>query len=272
MIEHSQFSHKEHLRRHYRGFTLVEIAVVLVIIAILTTAIAVPLAAQIEQTRTSETTRQLEAIKEAIYGFAIANGRLPCPANGATGVESFNAGGDATNGNCTSTSGFLPGSTLGLSGLDASGFATDAWGTTQNRIRYAVTDVKVNTVTSNCTIADGDRVLTKRDGIRGVSMNCVTSKTPMLTIRSTSVNNAAAGCTPNDLAVQAPFVVFSLGKNAPTGGTGADEAINVAANATIFVSHTPSAAGSCSGEFDDIVTWGNLNTLFSRMVQAGKLP
>ena len=27
-----------------------------------------------------------------------------------------------------------------------------------------------------------------------------------------------------------------------------------------------------AGKFDDIVTWASLNTLFARMVQAGKLP
>ncbi len=51
----------------------------------------------------------------------------------------------------------------------------------------------------------------------------------------------------------------------------ADEAHNVDADA-YFVSHTPTQAASASGEFDDIVTWGSLNTLFARMVQAGKLP
>ena len=62
------------------GFSLVEIAVVLVIISVLLTIAVVPIAAQIEQRRTEETLRQLETIKEALLGFAIANGRLPCPA------------------------------------------------------------------------------------------------------------------------------------------------------------------------------------------------
>jgi hypothetical protein len=39
-----------------------------------------------------------------------------------------------------------------------------------------------------------------------------------------------------------------------------------------FVSRTPSVSTATGGEFDDIVTWGSLNTLFARMVQAGKLP
>ena len=64
-----------------KGFSLVEIAVVLVIISVLATIVAVPLATQIEQRRVEETRKQIEVAKEALFGFAMANGRLPCPAS-----------------------------------------------------------------------------------------------------------------------------------------------------------------------------------------------
>jgi hypothetical protein len=41
---------------------------------------------------------------------------------------------------------------------------------------------------------------------------------------------------------------------------------------TFFVSRLPSPASASNGEFDDIVTWGNLNTLILKMTDAGKLP
>jgi hypothetical protein len=117
--------------------------------------------------------------------------------------------------------------------------------------------------------------LTKTDGIKGATMGCLSDPNAavnLLTVVTTTINNVPAGCTPSNLTTKAPFVIFSLGKNGTTGGTGADEAQNVATNATTFVSHTPTPSGNCAGEFDDIVTWGSLNTLFARMVQAGKLP
>lgn len=254
-----------------RGFSLIEIAIVLVIIAILITAVAVPLSTQIEQQRTSDTQRQLEQIREAIYGFAIANGRLPCPAtNASNGVEA-----PPMTGACTVSSGFVPAATLGLSPLDSGGYAVDAWALTQNRLRYAVARLSTPVMPTNpatCTTTTTN-ILTTADAMKTAQMDCLSAATlPLLTVRSTIVNNVPAGCNPTDLTTKAPFVIFSLGKNATTGGIDADEAQNITANATTFVSHSPTAAGSCSGEFDDIVTWGNLNTLFARMVQAGRLP
>ena len=54
-------------------------------------------------------------------------------------------------------------------------------------------------------------------------------------------------------------------------GIDADELFNVGGGPT-FVSHTPSQTGSCAGEFDDLVTWPSINTIFARMVQVGRLP
>jgi len=71
-------------------------------------------------------------------------------------------------------------------------------------------------------------------------------------------------------------VIYSLGKNAASGGTGTDETANPnpnsANNDQVFVSHAPTMAGATNGEFDDIVTWLSVNTLFSRMIAAGALP
>ena len=79
-------------------------------------------------------------------------------------------------------------------------------------------------------------------------------------------NDSVDGGSGNDV------ITGGWGIDTITGGTGADEAQNVTKDATTFVSRAPTASDNCAGEFDDIVTWGSLNTLFARMVQAGKLP
>ena len=275
-----------------RGFSLVEIAVVLVIIAILATAIGVPLASQLDQQRTLDTQKQLEVAREAIYGFAMANGRLPCPATdgviyggaSSSGAESFAGGGTPSNGNCLVYTGFVPLVTLGLTGNDGAGFMADSWnagiqtsnGVNMSRIRYAVRGLDIAANTPPACPLTITKPLTRTNGIKDATMGCLSDSNAavnLLTVVTTTVNNVPAGCTPSNLTTKAPFVIFSLGKNAATtGGTGADEAPNVVTTATTFVSHTPTPSANCAGEFDDIVTWGSLNTLFSRMVQAGKLP
>ncbi|MFM7461518.1 MAG: hypothetical protein ACKO15_11865, partial [Burkholderiales bacterium] len=67
------------------------------------------------------------------------------------------------------------------------------------------------------------------------------------------------------LSDKAPFVIYSLGKSTVPLPTNYDE-INNQNDDGVFTS------GARTDTFDDIVTWGSLNTLFSRMVQAGKLP
>ena len=61
------------------GFTLVELAISIFIIALLLGSILVPLATQVEQRQISETQKTIEEIKEALIGFALANSYLPCP-------------------------------------------------------------------------------------------------------------------------------------------------------------------------------------------------
>ncbi|NTV87875.1 MAG: prepilin-type N-terminal cleavage/methylation domain-containing protein, partial [Burkholderiaceae bacterium] len=124
------------------GFTLTEMAVVLVIVALLIGGMILPLSAQQDLRAQQETQQTLAAIQEAILGFAATRGRLPCPASpNATGNENPQNGGVCVN----ALDGFVPGITLGVQPVDAQGYAIDAWG---RRIRYAVTTVN-NTFTTN---------------------------------------------------------------------------------------------------------------------------
>jgi len=239
--------------------------------------VAVPLATQLEQQRITETNKQLEAIKEAIIGFALANGRFPCAARLAdNGSESLKNTGPSI-GDCYANAGYVPAVTLGLSSIDSNGFAIDGWGLSQNRIRYAVANLSSTANAPSAAVCPTTvaNVLTRTDGMKLATMTCLANTTlpalNMLTVASTSVTNAAQGCAPANLTTKAPFVLISLGKNAATGGIDADELFNVGGGPT-FVSHTPTQKGSCAGEFDDLLTWPSINTIFARMVQVGRLP
>lgn len=112
-------------RNAQTGFTLIEMAVVLVIVGLLLGGMLVPLAAQMETDRRKETAAKLESIREALIGFAVINGRLPCHdtnGDGLPGPGACNTGANQRN------VGGLPYATLGVS-------PTDAWG---NPWRYAV--------------------------------------------------------------------------------------------------------------------------------------
>jgi len=126
-----------------QGLSLVELAVVMLIVALLLAAALIPFSTQIDLKNTADTQRTMESIKEAVMGFVQANGRLPCPANGTTpdggvdtttwppnsiaaGVEQWDPAAGARR--CLTASGVVPWATLGV-------LATDAWG---RRFSYRV--------------------------------------------------------------------------------------------------------------------------------------
>lgn len=246
------------------GFTLVEIAMVLMIIGLLLGGLIPTLSTQMEAQRIAETRKQLDEIQQALVGYAIANDRLPCPASsGSNGAESFAALGNATNGNCSNFyNGFVPAATLGVTSVVDSqgntGFAVDAWG---NRIRYAVTSANSN-------------AFTKENGMRTVG---ISSLSPNLQVCSTaSTSSTSCSVSNSSLTSGVPAVIYSTGKNGAYGGAGLDEAENPNPNSTdndrVFAFHVPSPSTATNGEFDDLVVWVSPNILFNRMVMAGRLP
>jgi prepilin-type N-terminal cleavage/methylation domain-containing protein len=251
-------------RQVQRGLTLIELAIGLVVIAVIIGGLLIPLQAQVEQARFGQTQRQLEEVREALIGFAIANGRLPCPATlTSNGVES-----PAGGGHCTAPwTGLLPAVTLGLTQVDAQGYALDAWGLPQNRIRYAVTSQPIH-----------GRLVTEPDGLRLIARASSTGLQDLADGATLFVCSSALGITPTQcgpgrqVARRLLAVIYSLGPNASAGGGASDEAENLGLTANGFVSRTRSGPGSPAGEFDDIVTWLAPPLLISRMVAAGRLP
>ncbi|MGZ5105378.1 MAG: prepilin-type N-terminal cleavage/methylation domain-containing protein [Usitatibacter sp.] len=250
-----------------RGFTMIELLVVLVAVTVLMSGLALPLSAQLQMRRQDEARRQLDEAKEAILGFAAAHARLPCPADASSnGLESFVAGGDAGNGNCAHVyDGFLPGAALGLAPLDTEGFVRDPWSTTSNRIRYAVygAGAAVNGVANP---------LTRANGMQDATLAGLGAASRYLMICSTGREAGASDCGPaaNQLTRRAAFVLLSLGPNAPsTPAPSSDEARNLAGN-PVFVHHEASDAPG--NEFDDIVQWVPVHLVVNRLLVAGRLP
>ncbi len=249
------------------GFTLVELLMVLMIVAILLAGLSIPYAAQVQARRHEETRRLLEEAREALLGFAAANARLPCPASAASrGEESFAVGGDAANGRCADFhGGFLPAATLGLGPLDDEGYLRDAWGTKSNRIRYGVFGAgpAVNGVSDP---------LTRANGMQAATLPGLGAAGYFLFICASGALSGATSCGPaaNQLTRRAAFVLISLGPDGiATPTPGGDSARNLDGDA-VFVAHGPAAGPG--GAFDDIVAWVPINVLAARMVAAGRLP
>ena len=234
------------------GFSLIELAVAMVVIALLLGSLLVPLSTQVDERRYAETQTRLEYVREALIGFALANRYLPCPAISKTdGREDRDT---ATNA-CTLVSGnpkrdgYIPWVTLGVA-------PQDAW---DNLIRYSVDP----------------------DFARSNPINFFTlSSTGDIRIRTRDDTGTLV-----DLSnIEIPAVILSHGKNGygatSTSGTAravpgswtGDEKDN-ASNTTVFYSRTRSEVTTAAGgEFDDVVSWISLNQLFARMVSAGRLP
>jgi type II secretory pathway pseudopilin PulG len=245
-----------------RGFTLTELTVVFLIIALLLTTAMYTIRAQTEQRDFEETRRRLDAARELLLSYAIVNGRLPCPATAASaGTEAI-----TTPPNCDSAyGGFLPAQTIGYQVVDASGFAIDAW---QNRIRYAVSGA----APTGCAGTSTAPHFTNATNLRANGITC--RPNDLVICRSSPAVVTNLTCDANTSVTNQNVVVaivFSTGKNGATGGTGVNEARNLDAN-ELFVSRTPDPVGFAGGEFDDQMVWISVGELYGKLIAAGVLP
>ena len=249
------------------GFTLVELAVVVFVVALILGSILVPLSSQVEQRQFAETQRQLEEIKEAIIGFAITNGVLPCPDKTTpAGVGVQNDGQEDQSGACVATEGNLPWITLGLG-------TSDSWG---NRFRYRVTPAYAQrTLPTFGLDTQGDnRICDLADCTRNqLTVAAASINTPVAVIVSHGPNRWGA------LSSDTNAIVLPSGCAAVAGCAAMSSMEQANGNPAhqvggirTFVARPPSPAASTDGEFDDLVIWLSPHTLKHRMVAAGKLP
>lgn len=226
-----------------RGFSLVELAVVLFIISLLLGGLLVPLATQLEARQRNDALLQLERIREALIGFAIIYGRLPCyttqadPANANYGLEDF-----PCNPTALAAEAILPWKTLGLtSGLDPWGVqriaTADSW---LGYWRYRVDSAFMTAFTLSTGFLAPSEQIDLVD-YAGNSLNSP-SEFPVAIIYSTGANMTADGQN----ASYEPLLA-----NSPTyqGGPASE-----------------------STDFDDLTVWITRPELFNRLVTAGTLP
>jgi prepilin-type N-terminal cleavage/methylation domain-containing protein len=109
-----------------RGFSLIEVSLVLLLVGLLLSSLLVPLNAQLHIRKITTTDRQLSQIKQAIIAYSIVEQTLPCPDTNGDGLENISST------QCTNRDGSLPWRSLGL---QAGQF--DAWG---RSFHYAIAD------------------------------------------------------------------------------------------------------------------------------------
>ena len=215
-----------------KGFTLVEMAIVLVIVALLVSAFLAPLSAQRDLKDYTDTKQRLEQIREALYGYAIINGSLPCPTNTADPTDNINYGHKNATCPLTAVASVLPWKDLGVQEIDS-------WGIQRNITAdpwfgywiYRVDPAFVNNFSLTTLAANID--VRKSDG--------------------TSLTIAAE---------RAVAVICSTGKNRLANGQ----------NATFETANPIYQDDFQTPTFDDMCIWISRPSLFNRMVSAGKLP
>lgn len=251
-------------KRHEAGFSLVEMAIVLIILAFVLGALLMPLQAQRQQLAQSQTENTLEIAKKALLGFAQSKGRLPCPAT-ANGLEDPIGGTTA----CTKQLGYLPAATLGIQPTDANGFAVDAW---NNPLMYAVAQNSAVTTPANPATPD----FTINSLTDGMNVVGIANLTPELRVCKSAMGVTASACSggveSNYLINNAVAVIYSLGPTGSLASGGPDESENPkmpTSLKTVFVSHEPSAA--TGNEFDHMVVWISPYVLYNAMIEAGQL-
>ncbi len=239
-------------RRQNAGFTLAEMAVVVVLMGIMLTLGLRMLQATQNNAAWSETKLKQERIKVALVSFLRTNGRLPCPDSALppTGVEPANCLVNAGRG-------VLPWRVLGMSTADAQ----DGW---SNFFTYRVAnDTPVSS--SNWTTKAGATAFT-------VGELTVPLATFALSERS-DAGVLGATLTPNPVVM-----ILSHGKNGLGARTvrgtallpmpaGADELLNATTASTSFVSRTPTdVVAAAGGSFDDLVAYMTPNHLLQPLL------
>lgn len=229
-----------HPDRRIRGFTLIEISIVIALIGFMLGGVVMTVDVQRRQQQETEVRRTLADIREALIGFAASRPEgvpyLPCPDTTGDGVENRGSV------NCAQAEGRLPWASLGLGD-------SDSWG---NRFRYRV---------SPEFSANGGFGLSAMGVLRVcLRSGCASGELLAERIPAVVVSHGRNG-----------WGAWRVGGGSAPAPSSSDELEN-ADGSDDFVSREHSDAGGALGEFDDRLVWLSPHVLKHRMLQLGRLP
>ena len=225
----------------HSGFSLLELAIVLIVFALLAGGLLTSLGTYKEAAARQAAQQQLENAREALLAYAIAHGRLPCPADpSASGGQAIGTEDRPDEvSNCTRDRGTLPWVPLGLP-------ETDPWG---RRLTYYAAPPFTRPVTGEAHAA--------------------------FTLDSTgnaSIRDKQEATYDQASGLAAVIVIHGMNGHGtflpngePLGAAQGDEGENSDGD-TIFVAHLP------TDDFDDLLTWIPADVLKLKLSSVGKLP
>jgi len=227
-------------RERAEGFSLIEMAIVLAILSFLLGGLLPLLTGQMERQSRHETRKQMEEIKDALTGYAIINGILPCPTTQPDPTNANYGMSDATCSANVAAEGYLPWKTLGVT-------ETDAWGSKRTSTASPWTGYWRYRVDRNFTTT-----ITMTTGFCTATNDC-------LSIKDNNGNylNSTSATAEHPVAI-----VYSTGQNITADG----QNMSFEPTTGIYQSDVPNPA------FDDMMIWISRPQLFNRMVAASKLP
>jgi len=220
-----------------KGFSLIEMAIALIILGFILGGLIIPLRSQRDQQQIYRTVSSLEEVKDALLGFAVIHGRLPCSDQNGDGKEDrkekITPYGSIMI--CEyNNEGYLPWKDLGVGRYDA-------W---SNPFRYRV-DKKYSSGIPSELKADEDKKL------KVINLQSTFDWTTLETEPETE---------PETSRVIA--IIFSYGQNGK-----ADSGNKfTAANDATYVRDVYVKKGT--NAFDDILTWLSKYTLINRLIEA----
>ncbi len=257
-----------------RGFSLIELAMVLFIVSLLVAGLLGPLSIRVEQRERLAAVDEMAQIEESLYGFAISNGRLICP--DCTNNAGDCGGSTANDGledrftnvdylDCAADIGNLPWVDLAVNQFDP-------W---DRQYMYRVSD----------DFADGPD---DDEPDRNTALACFNSNTgtsfALCSQGDITVQDRGSTCpgtAPGGLPVanNIPALVFTQGKKLDTESPLSCYEQENTDGDTVFVSTNYSQHEGADATdpdlnfyFDDIVIWISPHILMNRMVNAGRLP
>ncbi|MDM8564783.1 prepilin-type N-terminal cleavage/methylation domain-containing protein [Candidatus Halobeggiatoa sp. HSG11] len=219
-----------------QGFTLIEMAIVMIIMGFLIGGLLMPLSMQMNQQKIKDTQKTLETVKEALIGYAILNGNFPCP-----NLPPISNGKGTDHPCVLNKEGEIPWIILGVGRYDS-------WG---NPIRYRLDDA-YRTINFPVSL-DTSSGLKIRD------------------INDNPLTNETVGVNSNVIAV-----IYSCGKNGRPEEENDKHGYSGGANCSLSFSTTTkdifTQDSFVENQFDDILTWLPKNILINQLVLAGKWP